>query len=78
MRKPSLQIPCDLCRSKVAFGGGHYDGHTLPHYDMFLCHRCYSMNWDGIAPLYEPIFEKHLSSKGIPLPRRNAQGWYPR
>jgi hypothetical protein len=59
-------------------GGGKYEGHNLPHYKMWLCHRCYTMNWDGFSPLYEKSFEKHLVQAGINLPARNSNGWYPR
>jgi hypothetical protein len=74
----ALLFPCDLCGSKVPMGAHSYRGRTLPHYDMFVCHICYDSNWDGIGPVYEKRFERHLAQHGIPLPTRNRQGWYPR
>jgi len=59
--------------------GAHiYNGRTLPHYEMFVCKICFEANWDGIAPIREATFERHLKAKGIPLPERNKGGWYPR
>jgi len=69
---------CDLCGSKFRMGGGQYEGHVLSHYNMSLCGPCYAGNWDGFAPHYEPILERHLAANGITLPQRNSKGWYPR
>lgn len=55
-----------------------YEGFMLSHYQMLFCRRCYTMNDDGISPLFEPIFVKRLGERGIPLPARNRKGWYPR
>lgn len=55
-----------------------YDGHQLRHYQMWLCHRCFAMNHDGISPLFEKAFEQHLEKKSIKFPDRNLKGWYPR
>lgn len=76
--KPNLLFPCNLCGSAFQIGGGKYEGHNLPHYKMWLCRRCYSMNWDGISPLFEKSFEKHLLKEGLDFPERNSNGWYPR
>jgi hypothetical protein len=59
-------------------GPGVYVGRTLPHYQMFVCNICYESNSDGIGPVYEKKFERHLEQRAIPLPARNEKGWYPR
>ena len=73
-----IMFECDLCGSPYQMGPHVYEGSQLSHYQMWLCKRCYTMNWDGISPLFEPAFERHLESKGIGLPQRNGKGWYPR
>jgi hypothetical protein len=76
--EPKIMFDCELCGGAYQMGPHVYEEHQLTHYQMWLCHRCYSMNWDGFAPHYESAFERHLASKAIPLPKRNAAGWYPR
>lgn len=74
----AVYFNCNLCGSKVQFGPHVYDGTWLGHYKMLLCRPCHAGNWDGFAPHYEPIIERHLTNEGIPLPKRNSKGWYPR
>ncbi len=69
---------CDLCGDSFQYGTQRYDGQYLPHYEMFLCEGCYKGNWDGFAPGLEVQFIAHMKSKGIALPERNDNGWYPR
>jgi hypothetical protein len=80
MTKPStaFMFPCDLCGSTFQMGPHIYDGKVLGHYKMSLCRPCYEGNWDGIGPVHEAQFERHLAKREIPLPLRNAKGWYPR
>jgi hypothetical protein len=59
-------------------GPGVYNGKTLPHYNLFFCRTCFEMNWDGISPVYEPIFVQRLQERGIELPKRNKNELYPR
>lgn len=73
-----ITFNCDLCGGPYKMGPHVYEGHQLRHYSMWLCHRCYAVNWDGISPMFEAAFEQHLQSRGIPLPGRNTKGWYPR
>jgi len=69
---------CDLCGHSFQFGPHRYDGQYLKHYKMILCNGCYEGNWDGFAPGLEAKFIAHMKSKGIALPERNDNGWYPR
>lgn len=82
-RKPAkpdphaVMITCDLCTRSFQFGPHRYDGKPLNHYQMSVCSICLSSNWDGVGPIYEPIFEAHLIAHSIALPQRNSKGWYP-
>lgn len=73
-----FMFPCDLCGTSVQMGRHVYKGRNWTNYQMFVCNICHESNWDGIAPVREAAFERHLKAKGIPLPQRNAKGWYPR
>jgi hypothetical protein len=74
----AIYYNCDLCGLKFQFGPHVHDGKWLNHYKMTLCMPCYQGNWDGFAPHYEGVIERHLAAEGIPLPKRNSKGWYPR
>lgn len=55
-----------------------YDGKWIGEYKLELYKVCYESNWDGIAPVYEKVFERHLEQNGIAIPMRNKAGWHPR
>ncbi len=76
--KPKIMIRCDLCGTEFQMGPHRYDGKWISRYQMSMCRSCFSGNWDGIGPVFEPVFVRHLESHGIDLPERNAQGWFPR
>ena len=78
MRKTpgASMFPCQLC-GRAARMGGHLEGRTLPHYEMFLCNPCFESNWDGFPPHLEAAFVRHLNDRDIPLPQRNENGSYP-
>jgi hypothetical protein len=76
--KNAIYYTCKLCGSKFQFGPHVYDGKWLNYYKMTLCRTCYDINWDGFAPHYEGVIERHLVAEDIPLPARNRSGWYPR
>jgi len=69
---------CDLCDRLFLFGPGRYKGKYIQRYEMTLCNSCFKRNWDGFAPGLEVQFIAHMKSKGIALPERNDNGWYPR
>lgn len=69
---------CQLCRSSYQMGPGRYDGKTIPRWQLSVCGTCYQSNAEGWGPTVEDAFVRHLEGKGIPLPGRNADGWYPR
>jgi len=69
---------CDICGSEFQWGPQRYDGQDIPRYQMIVCMPCYKGNWDGWAPHREKKLEEHLAQKGLPLPERNARGWFPR
>jgi hypothetical protein len=73
-----IMIRCQLCNSEFQFGPHFYNGKVISTYKLTLCMSCYDGNWDGFAPQYEAIFEKHLTDHGIPIPQKNIRGWYPR
>lgn len=55
-----------------------YDGKRIAKYKLDVCKTCYEANWDGWAPEFESKLLAHLESNGIPIPKRNENGLYPR
>ena len=55
-----------------------YDGEYIQRYDLYMCSPCHTGNWDGWNPGYEHKLVEHLQAKGLPIPERNARGWFPR
>jgi hypothetical protein len=45
---------------------------------MYLCEGCYRLNAGGFAPDLEDKIIEVLETHRIPLPERNARGWFPR
>jgi len=78
MSKPVVYFDCDVCGSQYQMSAGKYEGHKCSGYDIFVCHPCYSMNWDGWGPMIEPRILGILATKSIPEPPRNSKGWLPR
>jgi len=69
---------CPVCEQQFKYGPHIYDGIRSHLYDMLVCRRCWSANWDGWAPHFESKLIKHIKEKGLPIPKRNAQGLFPR
>lgn len=76
--KPTIIMRCFACGGEFQFGPHIYAGKHIPAYKVTVCTTCYSANWDGWAPVYEPEILKHLKAEGIVVPLRNAGGWLPR
>jgi hypothetical protein len=74
----ALIFPCDICGNGCKAGAGVHGYQKIPGYALTVCKSCFQNSHDGWAPAHEEAFEMHLESKGIPLPPRNANGWYPR
>ena len=69
---------CDICGAGFQMGPHIYNGKFVAAYQVSVCKPCFEGNWDGWAPHFEQTLEAHLKAKGIPFPRRNAAGYYPR
>jgi hypothetical protein len=69
---------CDLCNKRFQFGPHAYDGKYIGAYKLTVCGSCWQANHDGWSPSLEPKFIAHLEAHSIPLPDRNAKGWFPR
>ncbi len=69
---------CDLCGSEFQMGAHRYDGKRAPRYDIVVCLPCYEANGDGWNPRYEEFLISHLKEKGLPIPEKNAKGFFPR
>lgn len=69
---------CFTCGGEFRYGPQRYDGRAINRYDIAVCRACYEGNWDGWAPHYEEKLVAHLDEKGIPHPKRNDKGWWPR
>lgn len=70
------KVVCFFCGQSFHFGNHKYYGKYLPNYQLNVCDSCQRGNWDGLNPGLENKFEKHLISKNLPIPKRNANGWY--
>lgn len=77
MEEEKIMKKCDLCYMSFQFGPHRYDGKYLSNYKMLVCSGCLRAHWDGVGPSHEKQFIKHLDANNIPLPERNAKGWYP-
>lgn len=71
-------FPCDICGIRCKAGAGVHGYQRIPGYDLTVCKSCFQGSHGGWAPADEEAFENHMQLKAIPLPARNAQGWYPR
>jgi hypothetical protein len=83
MTKPAangakIMQTCGLCGASFQFGPHVYDGKYITRYQLAVCHGCWRSNHDGWSPSLEAKFIAHLKAKGVPLPERNAKGWFPR
>lgn len=79
MAKPRYTMStCPLCGEKYPNGPHRYDGCHSKLFDLWVCSNCWDANWDGWAPHYERFLLDHLKKKGLPIPKRNAKGWFPR
>lgn len=77
MEETKNMIKCDLCNMSFQFGPHKYDGKYLSQYKMSVCQSCLRGHWDGVGPSHEEQFKNHLEANNIPLPQRNAKGWFP-
>jgi hypothetical protein len=77
MTELKIMMQCHVCGGEFQFGPHRYDGKFIPGYKIHACRICYAGNWDGWNPDYEERLVEHLNEKGIPIPERNAKGWYP-
>lgn len=77
MEEGNIMIKCDLCYRSFQFGPHRYDGEYLSQYKMAVCDWCLRGHCDGVGPSHEDQFKKHLDANNIPLPERNAKGWFP-
>jgi hypothetical protein len=73
-----IMLKCDLCGKQYQHGPHRYEGHHCRPYGIGVCGACWEGNWDGWNPRLEPILLDHLRKNGLPVPERNAKGWFPR
>jgi hypothetical protein len=78
MPSTKIMLGCGLCGAQFQFGPHVYDGKHISRYQLTICRSCWSGNHDGYGPAVEKQFLAHLKAKGIPVPARNADGWFPR
>ena len=69
---------CDLCGNEYQQGPHRYDGFAAKLYDMVVCRSCWENNWDGWNQRHEKFLLSRLKEKGLPVPKRNDNGWLPR
>jgi hypothetical protein len=78
MNRQKIILQCEVCGADYQLGPHRYEGHKCSGYDIFVCHTCYSSNWDGWGPMHEPKILRILEEKKLPEPKRNPAGWLPR
>lgn len=67
-----------MCGNEYQYGPHRYDGHYISKYKISVCSICYAGNWDGWNSHYEEKLIVHLHKNKLPIPERNAKGWFPR
>ncbi len=78
MTREKFMCQCFICGGDFQCGPHIYRGRRIARYDIDVCDGCYNSNWDGWNQRAEKKLIAHLEEKGIPIPKRNAQGWLPR
>jgi hypothetical protein len=59
--------------------GDHlYEGSHSDLFDIWVCPSCWDSNWDGWSRNWEGVLLAHLKKKGLPVPKRNPKGLFPR
>lgn len=77
MDETEIKERCFFCNRLFHFGNHKYYGEYVAKYKLSICSSCKSSNHDGLNPSYNKKFEDHLKTNNIPIPERNAKGWYP-
>lgn len=65
---------CFFCGRKFQFGEHEYAGNWLEEFRVHICNTCKDANWDGLAPVNEQKFLKHLEQNNLSKPDRNEKG----
>ena len=73
----SYQV-CEICSKEYPEGQGQHQGRWIRAYQLVVCVDCFERNWDGWNVRHESKLERHLLKSGIPFPKRNSNGLYPR
>jgi hypothetical protein len=63
MTDQKIMMECDTCSKKFQFGPHQYEGRVINLYGITVCDTCWTGSWDGWAPHFEPIIQKHLAEK---------------
>ena len=74
---PYLTVRCLTCERTFQYGKNLYDGHYSKVYEAWFCKFCLRNNSEGWAPRYEDRILVHLKDIGLPVPKRNREGWLP-
>lgn len=76
-KKLDQELVCSICGQTFVSHFNLHEGHRLRLYgDVWCCNDCWDSNWDGFV--CDDILLKILSEKRLPVPNRNARGWFPR
>jgi len=73
MADTPIMYECFLCKRPFQFGPRIYNGRRIPQWDMMVCDRCYTGNWDGIVHEKHRDLIFHLKSRGMEM-KLNAKG----
>lgn len=78
MEKIEIKERCFFCDRLFHYGGTHkYYGEVVPRFKLSICEICQQANHDGLHHKYDDKFEKHLKANNLPIPEKNAKGYYP-
>ncbi len=74
---PYLIEKCLTCERTFQYGNHIYDGRKSKAYQAWFGNFCLRNNAEGWAPFYEDRILNHLKAIGLPVPKRNSDGWLP-
>jgi hypothetical protein len=73
-RDEKIYYDCILCSLPFQFGPHVYNGRHIKQWDVQICDRCCSANWDGIVLETHPGLMEHLKAEGIPITLNSRGG----
>lgn len=73
---PGTLFECFMCQRPKQCGGGIWEAHYVPSWQLLLCNSCRLANHDGIVPMspHGQRLVTHLQAHAISI-GLNSRGW---